>query len=179
MKRVVAGTVLLAALAASPAFAEQGFEAGASVGYSKIEFSDQGVSFNFDDIGYKIFAGYMFTDNFGLEGGWVDFGNPSKNIQGLNAKIEADGFDLFAVGGLPVSDTIDLFAKAGVISWDAKATIEGLGSDSTDGNDLALGFGGRFKTGTGWGIRAEYEWFDIEDTDSVWMLSVGFDYTFK
>jgi hypothetical protein len=42
-----------------------------------------------------------------------------------------------------------------------------------------VGVGGRFNSGGNFGFRAEYEWFDIPDLDSAWMLSVGFEYAFK
>lgn len=179
MKRFFAVSVLAAAIAASPAYADKGFSAGASVGYSNISLGDSGVNVDFNDVGYKVFGTYMFTDNFGVEGSWLDFGNLSENVGGLEAEIDADGFDLFAVGSFPVSDTFDLFGKAGMLSWDASTSINGVAQGSDSGEDLALGFGGRFTGASGFGIRAEYEWFDIEDTDSAWLVSVGFEYSFK
>ena len=179
MKKAFAGSLLLGSLVAAPAFAETGFSAGASLGYSTLEIEDSGLSAEFDDVGYKIFGNWMFTDNFGIEGGWVDFGNLSTNIGGTDAEIDADGFDLFVVGALPVSETFDLYAKVGMLSWDAEASISGFGQGSDSGEDLAYGLGGRLKAASGFGIRAEWEMFDIEDTDSAWMLSVGFDYLFK
>jgi OOP family OmpA-OmpF porin len=179
MKKIIAGSVLFAALAASPAFADMGFSAGASLGYSNITIGDQGVNADFNDVGYKIFGNYMFNDNWGVEGSWLDFGNLSATIGGINAEISANGFDLFAVGSFPVSDTIDLFGKAGFLNWDASTKIDGIDQGSDNGNDLALGLGGRFSTSSNFGIRAEYEWFDIKDTNSAWLLSVGFEYSFK
>ncbi|MDH5500264.1 MAG: porin family protein [Gammaproteobacteria bacterium] len=179
MKKIIVGSVLLAVLGASPAFADKGFSAGASLGYSNISIGDSGINVDFNDVGYKIFGAYMFTDNWGVEGSWLDFGSLSENIAGSNAELDADGFDLYAVGAFPVSDTFDLFGKAGIISWDASASIDGIDQGSDSGEDLALGFGGRFTGASGFGLRAEYEWFDIKDTDSAWMFSVGFEYAFK
>jgi OOP family OmpA-OmpF porin len=179
MKKGSAAWFMLVTLTAGPAIAEQGFSAGASIGHSTVELRESGLSADFDSVGYKVFAGYMFNDNFGFEGGWVDFGSADENILGSNVEINTDGFDLFAVGAVPVSDSFDLFAKAGFLSWDVGASIDGFDLGSDSGEDLALGFGGRFKTRSGFGLRAEYEWFDIPDTDSAWMLSIGFDYAFK
>jgi OOP family OmpA-OmpF porin len=122
----------------------------------------------------------MFSENFGVEGSWLDFGSLSENIAGLaNVEINADGFDLFVVGSFPVSDKFDLFGKAGLLSWDASTKIDGIDAGSDSGEDMALGFGGRFKSGNNFGIRGEYEWFDIKDTDSAWLLSIGLEYSFK
>lgn len=179
MRKLIAGSLLLVVMAATPAIADKGFSAGASVGYSSISFEDSGVSVDFNDVGYKIFGSYMFNDNWGIEGGWMDFGSMSENVQGTEIELEVDGFDLFVVGAMPISETFDLFAKAGMLSWDAEVSSPGFGSESDSGEDLALGFGGRFNSGGNFGFRAEYEWFDVEDVDSAWMLSLGFEYAFK
>jgi OOP family OmpA-OmpF porin len=71
MRKSIAASVLLVALAAAPAFADKGFSAGASVGYSNVSIEDSGVSVDFSDVGYKVFGAYMFNDNWGIEGGWT------------------------------------------------------------------------------------------------------------
>lgn len=179
MKKLITGFVGLVALAASPAFADKGFSAGASVGYSNVSIDDSGISVDFNGTGYKVFGAYMFNDNFGIEGGYLNFGSPSENVQGIDIEFDIDGFDLFAVGALPISDTFEFFGKAGMVSWDGSISAPGLGEESDSGEDLALGIGGRFKGSSGFGFRAEYEWFDVADIDSAWMLSVGFEYAFK
>lgn len=179
MRKAIAASVLLVALAATPAFADKGFSAGASVGYSNVSVEDSGISIDFSDIGYKVFGAYMFNDNWGIEGGWMDMGSMSENVFGTEIELEVDGFDVFAVGAMPVSETFDLFAKAGIVSWDASLSSPGLGEESDSGEDLALGFGGRLNTSGGFGFRGEFEWFDIAEADSAWLLSVGFEYTFK
>ena len=87
-------------------------------------------------------------------------------------------YDIFAVGTIPATENFDIFGKAGVIFWDAD--ISGVGvSDSDDGTDLALGFGGKYKVNDRFGIRGEWEWFDIDDSDTVWMLSIGGEFRFQ
>lgn len=179
MRKSIAASVLLVTLAAAPAFADKGFSAGASVGYSNVSIEESGVSVDFSDVGYKVFGTYMFNDNWGIEGSWIDFGSMSEDVAGTEIELEVDGFDVFAVGAIPVSETMDLFAKAGMLSWDASVSVSGFGSGSESGEDLALGVGGRFNSGGNFGFRAEYEWFDIPDLDSAWLLSVGFEYAFK
>lgn len=180
MKKLILGSMVLALMASGSAFADKGFSAGASVAYSNITIKDSGLSVDFNDVGYKIFGAYMFTEHFGVEGSWLDFGNLSENVAGIaQVDINADGFDLFAVGSYPVSDKLDLFGKAGMVSWDASTSLDGVDQGSDNGEDLALGIGVRFNTDSNFGIRGEYEWLDIKDTDSAWLLSVGFEYAFK
>ena len=179
MKKVIAAFVALAAFATGPALADKGFSAGASIGYSNVSFEEEGASIDLTGTGYKVFGTYMFNDNFGIEGGWLSLGEPSDTVAGFDVELDGDGFDVFAVGALPVSDTFDLFAKAGVLAWDATLSVDGFEDSSESGEDLALGIGGRFSGASGFGVRAEYEWFDLADADSVWMISLGFEYAFK
>lgn len=93
-------------------------------------------------------------------------------------KIDAEAWSLYGVGALGLSDSFDLFAKAGVVSWEADSLIDGVLVGADDGEDLALGIGARFNSGGALGLRAEFEWFDIDDADAVWMASVGIEFRF-
>jgi len=89
------------------------------------------------------------------------------------------GYDVAAVGYLPLG-IADIFAKAGMIAWDADFSLDAGGSSvsvSDDGEDpfYGLGFQLRFKS---FAVRAEIEYFNIEDAQSVYMYSVGGAFTF-
>jgi OOP family OmpA-OmpF porin len=178
MNRLLVMTTALVLAAVPVANAEQGFSAGVSLGYATVEVEDSGLSFDGSAVGWKLFGRYMFTDNWGIEGGYIDFGTPDEDILGVNVEVDANGFDLFAVGAFPTSSNFELFGKLGFVSWDADAKAEGL-TDSDDGTDLALGFGGAYKASDQFSIRGEFEWFDIDDTDAVWMLSIGGEVRFQ
>ena len=109
----------------------------------------------------------------------MDFGKPDDSILGVDIAIEADGIDAFFIGSFPASDSFDLFAKAGYVSWDATISSPGGPSESDDGSDLALGIGAAFHTSDTFSILGEWEWFDISDTDTVWMLSIGIQVGFN
>ncbi len=74
-----------------------------------------------------------------------------------------------------------VFVKAGVIAWEADfvADVPVIGriSDSDDGTDPAYGAGLRFSVGS-FEIRGEYELFDIDGSDDVYLLSAGLVWTF-
>jgi len=160
------------------ASADEGLSLGASYGYAKIDDSADGISFDSDDSGYKLFGNYTFNNGFGIEGGYIDFGKPSDTILGQTVSIDAAGWTLYGVGNLGLSESFDLFAKAGVVSWEADSLLNGMRVDTDDGEDLALGIGARFGAGSALGLRAEFEWFDLDDADAVWMASVGFEFRF-
>jgi OOP family OmpA-OmpF porin len=176
------GLLTIAALALAlmtPAALAEGFSVGASVGSSKITVDDSGIDFDGSDVGWKVFGKYMFNDNWGVEVGFVDLGNPDDTILGVDIDVEADGIDAFFIGSFPASESFDLFGKVGYLSWDAEISSPGIPSESDDGSDLAFGIGGAFHTSDQFSILGEWEWFDIEDSDSVWMLSIGIEVGFN
>lgn len=173
-------TAALLATAGS-AQADSGLYIGGSVGSALLESKDAGADFDFDgdDFAAKVFLGYnidAFVIDLAVEGGYVDFGNPSDTVLGSKVEFDVTGWDLFALAGVELGP-VGVFAKAGMISWDVDASINGtrLGSDS--GTDPAYGVGARFSL---WSaeIRAEYEYFDVDSTDDLSMVSVGVAWTF-
>jgi hypothetical protein len=165
--------------------AESGPYAGGSVGSVTIQADipdeDNLEVFEFDenDFAWKAFGGYNFDLallDLAIEGGYVDLGAPGGDIAGTNVELGVDGWDVFGVAGLQLGP-IGAFAKAGVISWDLEATIDGLNSGEDDGTDPAYGIGARFNVGS-FEIRGEYEMFDLDSADDVYMLSAGLVWTF-
>jgi OOP family OmpA-OmpF porin len=179
MKKILGIIIATSLFVATSVFAQDGFYAGASAGSAFIEDDSEGISFSGNDFAWKIFGGYMFNETFGIEAGWADMGSPDDTILGIPTKIEADGYDLFAVGVLPVNDSFDVFGKAGIIGWNAKGYVDSVLVMDDDGTDLALGVGGRLKLSDSMRGRAEFEWFDISDADKVWAISVGIEVRFN
>ena len=177
MNKLTIALLGFAALSSASAQAE-GLSVGASIGYVNVEDSEPGFDFESNDTGYKLFASYEFSNHLGIEGGYIDFGNPEDSFQGLLGRLDASGWNLYGVGNLPLASGVDLFAKAGIVSWNADSIIDGVLVDTEDGNDLALGFGARWNVSETLGFRAEADWFDIDEADSVWMASIGLQLNF-
>lgn len=180
-----AGAVMLVAallLMSAESRADSGFYIGGSVGSAGVEI-DAGdpinpVSFDEDDFAWKAILGYTFDLpilNLGIEGSYVDLGGPSADIGGVLFEVDTDGFDVFGVLGVDLGP-IGVFAKAGVISWDAEFSVDGV-AGSDDGSDPAYGIGAKIGLGS-LAFRLEYELFDIEDTEDVSMISAGLVWTF-
>ena len=68
---------------------------------------------------WRIQAGYKFNPNLAIEGGYIDLGqaNYKANFAGgsANATEKAGGFDLAVLGMYPITDSLSVFAKGGVI----------------------------------------------------------------
>lgn len=178
MKKFTVALLGFATLFTTNVYADEGLTLGASVGYVNIEDSDPGFNFDANDTGYKFFASYTASNYLGIEGGYIDFGSPEDIVGGFPGEIDASGWNLYGVGNLPLSDGVDLFAKAGLVAWEADSIIDGILVNTDDGTDLALGLGARWNSNATFGLRAEVDWFDIDEADSVWMASVGFEFRF-
>jgi outer membrane immunogenic protein len=165
---------------------ESGFYLGGSVGSATIEaFVDDGnipdvPPFDEEDFAWKVILGYNFgitpVFDLGIEGGYVNLGNPSGVELGFPVELEATGLNLFGVIGFDIGP-VGLFGKVGYISWDVEGVIDDVAA-SIDGSDLAYGVGLRFNLAN-FEIRGEYELYDIEDAEDVNMYSVGLAYHFN
>ena len=129
-------------------------------------------------------AGYSFdliAFDLGVEAGYVDFGQPSADVLGVDVEFDTTGFNLFGVAGFDIGP-VGVFAKLGYVSWDIEATIAAQGlppeSVSDDGSDLAYGAGVRFGLGA-LEVRGEFEVYDIDDTEDVSMVSASLVYHFN
>jgi len=144
--------------------------------------------------GYKLGAGYMFNENFGIEGGWVDLGKAKANGRGtsggipVNVDVDAKASGIFIAGIVAsrVSEEFSVFAKVGFIDstvqLSARASSGGIaasGSASSSGWTTMFGAGLQYDVDRQWGIRAEYESFpklgDKNKTAEadVTMISIG------
>ena len=137
----------------------------------------------------KLFGGYHFNQNFGLEGSVFSLGRPSASAFGgtLKAEFKASGFELAGVARAPFNDKWSGFAKLGVASIKATtiASIPSLGlSDSASNSSVqpTLGLGVTYKLGNGLQARAEWETRKVEvvgnEKVSVGNFSAGIQYSF-
>jgi hypothetical protein len=188
-KSLVYLAIILIAATLPASAIENGFYLGGSIGGSSLEIQDVAEEFGAfrfsdGDTAYKLFGGFRFLNFLAVEAGYVDLGDPTDiiaSIEGdeLEVQIGVKGWDAFAVGLLPLGP-VDLFAKVGVVSWDADILAvldDAIDSDSESGTDAAYGIGVALRLGKV-ALRAEGEQFKIADADDVYMFSVGATFTF-
>lgn len=178
------------ALSATQASAQGGY-IGGSIGQSDIDdeittgLINGNQSVDGKDTAWKIFGGYMFNRHFGLEVAYVDLGELSYSgtfTEGsltfpvTGGKVEVWGFNISAIGALPVTEQFSVFGKLGLFFWEAEAndTTGGRPFFATDdGADLSFGVGLSFNFTRNLGVRAEWEMFDkVSDADAS-LISVG------
>ena len=179
----VTAALLVSFTVFAPAESQAEAYIGGSIGQSYIDL-DAGTpttpaSFDEEDFGWKVLVGYEFglpAVTLGIEAGYVDFGAPSGDVSGSQFEVDANGFAGFGTAGFDLGP-LGVFAKFGMISWDASFNIDGFDAGSDDGTDPAYGLGVEFALASV-EIRGEYEIYDIEDSDDVSMLSVGIIWRF-
>jgi hypothetical protein len=154
--KIAIKTMLLAALAAggsAAAQAETGFYAGA--GYTHFDGDDVALG------GLTGRLGVRLHPNFAIEGE-ASFGVNDDEVGPL--KVELDhAVAAYGVGVLPVSPTIDLFARAGFASLEADGAF-GVARQA-DGDGFAFGVGGQIMLTDRFGVRGDYTRIDGDEVE--------------
>lgn len=174
-KSKILSRTLLAAVLGAAAFGAQaaeapGFYIGAGAGQS---FVDEG-DYDDEDTAFSVFGGYQFNRYFGLETGYVDFGELEPT--GAGRSLEANSVYLTAVGTVPFTENFSGYAKAGFQRWDLDTTIPGLADDDS-GSDPTYGLGLQYRFNDRFALRGEYSRFEVEDIDlDLAQLQVRFNF---
>lgn len=108
--------------------------AGLGVAYTDVEHTSS-----------KVFAGFSFIPDFGLEIAYNDFGNYRGE--------RADAYSLAGIVTVPVDNTWDLFAKFGATENHTKFAL------ATSHGDMLTGIGFVYKATREVSLRFEYENF--------------------
>lgn len=165
--------LVLAATAALPASAAQ-FYVGASWLSTDAEFETAVDDFDTDDSGWKVFGGVDFLKFLGVEVSYRDLGTFSETIGSNSFDADLTVYDAELRGILPIGKALELFAKAGYgnIAVDL-TTSDGVTTISDDDDDweILYGVGVGIKLGEGFGVRAEWEQWDVDT--SLNAFSVG------
>ena len=162
---------------------ESGLYLGGSFGNASVSAdvpTEPDFKFDESDTGYKLFMGYNFgiipLIDVAVEGSYVDFGKPSGTTSGgTKIDYELTAWDAYGLVGLTFGP-FALFGKAGLVTWNSDDAYGAL-TGSESGTDPTYGLGVKFQIAS-FAIRAEYEYFDLDSFDDVYMASIGVAYTF-
>jgi len=202
LKNFLAGTIAIAGLAATaPVLAQDtGFYVGAGLGWVDWSIDNSTAlaipgltSFSSDNssTGWKIYGGYQFHRNFGVEAGYVDLGSigvrGTATVGGVNTTFAGDAdvtaWTLALTGTLPMNQQFDLTGKLGFYNWDAGGGVAGaapgisagLGASDT-GTDFLGGLGVRYNINKNVGIGAEWEYFGGSDKANFYSINLRYKF---
>jgi hypothetical protein len=145
------------------------------------------------DVGFKLVLGAQTTKYFAIEAAYVDLGgfDADSNTLGYisygsgvtitGASIEISGIDLSAKGIFPVNDKLSIFARAGLLLWDADLVVTsrsyGSYTESDDGSDALLALGLNVDVNEKMALSLEHTMYEAADGD-IDFTSVGFKFSF-
>jgi len=153
--------------------ADAGFYIGAGGGYASIEDradNPAGGTLNFDSQGtlYKAFVGYRARTlpllDLAAEAAWVDYGRASQTVQGQNLEYRVRGGEAAGLAIVPLG-IIDLYGKAGLLSWSSSRNVGGTTRNNSGTNGF-YGVGMEFRADK-LGVRAEYDYYDVSAVDRL------------
>jgi len=164
--------------------------------------------FSSSDATFDVTAGWMLSEHFGIEVGYMDFGRATENYElpelcngtlgcqsrEWTAQVDMTALRVFIVGNLPLGERFDVYGKLGAVNWDADysgfernqilvpgdpvGTRNDPVSFDDDGTDLAAGIGVALKTDTPFSLRAEFTYYDVDTTDLLWTAQLVGIYKF-
>lgn len=145
---------------------DEGQAASAALGGAPVS----GISSNEHDNAYKLFGGYQFNRNLGMELGYFDLGHTNYSATGplglLNSDTRVRGINLDIVGTMPVSDTFAVLGRVGVVAGRSQATFSGPGAagvaDATQNQTNAkVGLGLQWEMSRSVWLRGEVERYRV------------------
>jgi OOP family OmpA-OmpF porin len=197
-------TMISAAYAGIATAQDQSFYAGLGIGRSSAdvtEISRQDIlnsGFNSlsafqngsskSDTAWKLYGGYRVNPNIAAEFFYANLGKFSRNAEGsgatassssvnfnLNSELKITGFGVAALLGAPLSEQWNVFAKPGLLYWDAKrtstTTVTGgsqSGSISKSGTSPSFGVGTSYAFTDKLSARLEWErYFEVGDKNTT------------
>lgn len=159
MKKILLTSIIGVLASASASAGENQSYVAFDIGQSKIANFCNGapatVSCNKTDTAFRIAGGYAFSNNFGVEVSYSDYGKATVagtvGAVAVSAKAAATAIQIVGTGTLPLNDQFSLTAKAGFAFVNAKASATAiLGPFSAAGSTTAN------NTNAVWGVGAEY-----------------------
>jgi OOP family OmpA-OmpF porin len=186
MKQIIISALITAAVAAPLAAQAEGAYIGGNVGRAEQKFDIEGFNFKEHKTGFKLYGGYDFTQNVGIEGGYVDFRAAERSGNGGTASSKPRSLYVAATGTLPLNEQFALFGKAGLATTHTKVAVSVPGfseSDSRNHTSPMLGLGASFALNKNVSFVAEYENFgkvakDDGSSIKASLVSVGVRYKF-
>jgi len=169
----------LALSGAAHAQRQPGFYLGAGVGQGTLDFDDTDFTVagvDDSDTAFKVFAGYTFNEFVSLEVAYFDAGQPTEQLGAFALQFDLSAVNLSLIGHLPLTDSVELFGKAGLASYDYDVEMNFNNSLVATGDDrdqdVSYGFGAAYSFAGPFEVRAEYEFIEI-DSGSYDVVSVS------
>lgn len=175
--------IFLATLASMPAFAQDsGPFISASVGQLRTSFNGLPANFSADDTStsWAIGGGYRFNKYLGLDAGYRDFGKLATHGP-TTTTTKGTAWTFGGLASYPLTESVDLVARAGWYRWKAKADnmalnyhAENTGTEPYWGAGLSYAVTPKASIGANW-TRFKSAYASADDAD---VFELGLQYRF-
>ena len=139
---------------------------------------------------YNLDVGYQVNRNFAVEGGYIGSSNQTYNASGgnlggaISSSANISGWDLKAVGLLPVANRFSLLGKLGVADISESVSVTGPGGTAyLNGSktDVTYGIGAKYDFTDAFSGRFDIDRYSIgSSTDysrtDVWTVGVAYKF---
>jgi OOP family OmpA-OmpF porin len=180
-KQTLPGLILAALLLSPLVHADTGVFVGASFGSSHLDEDFSGLDIDTDANAFRVVGGFQFGDYFGIEAGYHDFGDFSETIDlggfSTRTKVAADGWTLGGTLGLPLSEQVSLYGRAGVFFWDGDVDIDGFSINVPQDENPYYGGGAKVDITSKLSLVGDWTRYELDTTASD-VISVGFEFRF-
>lgn len=142
---------------------------------------------------WRLQGGYRFNQNLAVELGYIDFGKAKYKADytggSAQGSLKAGGVDVAALVSAPLSDSVSVFGKAGLVAAKVKSSLSASGL-AVDGNASAnvvrplFGVGANYKLTQNVDLRVDFDHVsglgksDKTGKMNANMLSLGAVYNF-
>ncbi len=159
--------LLLAAVLAAPAFANEGAVFGVDYGRTKV--SDTDISGN----GFGVFGGYRFNETFAAEVGYRKLFNETVRVLGVPVNLKGTAVQASVLAYLPVGSDVSLFGRLGYNRLKGEGSAAGFRTSESETKAL-FGFGAEYAFTKNVNARLEYQKLDSDTSALVLGVKFGF-----
>jgi len=137
-----------------------GIYVGGNYGYLRVDGDDE---FDDDKGAYQLFVGYSLNEYIAAEGSYLDFGDYGNTL----ANAETDGYTLGLKLSLPVTNSIDIYARGGQLWYETDYSVLGVDGNEDD-TGLFAGLGASYHLNKNLAVKVDYTVYDNDlNVDSV------------
>ncbi|MBI3187286.1 MAG: porin family protein [Gammaproteobacteria bacterium] len=125
----------------------------------------------------ELIGGFNLNETVSAEFSYLDLGDSSDDIAPVYT-VSSTGLTMGLVARAPINQTVDVFAKGGLMRWDTSLTVDGFGEVySNTGTDLFFGFGLNARLNSSFSAGLRYTVYGVDDVDPS-VLSVQGQFAF-
>ena len=133
---------------------------------SQLEEDFSGFNLDTEATAYRLFGGFQIGDVLGLEAGYHSFGKFSETIDvgGFvsSTEIRADGWTAGGILGLPLTDQLSLFGRAGIFVWDVDVEVDGFSVSVPGDENPYYGAGAKLDFTPNLSLIADWTRYELE-----------------